>query len=79
MEQERQQRIAALNDAFRRSSSGVMLTQGVHALPDVAGLLDAVRNFADFTEANDPHGEHDFGSLAWADNKIDTVSERVLT
>ena len=60
-------RIRELNDAFRRSFVGgsVMLTSGVHALPerDQATLLEKVRGFDAFDSANDPHQEHDFGSL----------------
>ncbi len=41
-----------------------MITAGVNALSDpvkVAALKMLV--YDDFTEANDPHGEHDFGSF----------------
>jgi hypothetical protein len=59
--------IAALNDAFRRTMTGgrVMITQGVLALGPaaVAAISAQVRQFADFGPDNDPHGEHDFGSL----------------
>ena len=61
--------IAHLNDAFRRSGQGVMITQGVQALPDVPGLVRAVQAFDTFTPNNDPYGEHDFGSINWHDNK----------
>ena len=54
--------IAHLNDAFRKSTQEVMVTQGVQALPDVMGL---VRVFDTFTPDNDPYGEHDFGSINW--------------
>lgn len=57
--------IAHLNDAFRRSTQEVMVTQGVRALPDVLGLVRAVRVFDTFTPDNDPYGEHDFGSIIW--------------
>ena len=60
-------RVRELNDAFRRTFVGgsVMQTSGVHALPKRirAALLDQVRNFDAFDSANDPHQEHDFGSL----------------
>lgn len=59
--------IAELNDAFRRSFSGgqVMLTAGVHELDGKTKnrLLQEVRSFSTFTKNNDPHGEHDFGSV----------------
>jgi Protein of unknown function (DUF3768) len=61
--------IAHLNDVFRRSGQGVMITQGVQALPDVLGLVRAVQVFDTFTPDNDPFGEHDFGSIVWHKNK----------
>jgi len=61
--------IAHLNDAFRRSTQAVMITQGVQALPDVLGLVRAVRVFNTFTPYNDPYNEHDFGSIVWYENK----------
>jgi hypothetical protein len=63
----RARRIRVLNDNFRATFLGgrVMLTQGVNALPldTKARILLAVQQFKDFDEGNDPHGEHDFGSL----------------
>jgi hypothetical protein len=60
-------KIAHLNDAFRRSFSGgkVMMTSGVDALPAMvkAAVLQKVATFEEFSEDNDPHGEHDFGSF----------------
>ena len=63
----RAQRIRELNDAFRQTFTGgkVVMTDGVAALSpsDLAQLLERVRRFDEFTTDNDPHGEHDFGSL----------------
>ena len=60
-------RIRELNDAFRRTFVGgaVMITAGVEAMPrdERRSLLEKVRAFDAFTEDNDPHGEHDFGSV----------------
>ena len=60
-------RIRQLNDAFRRSFSGgkVTMTAGVYALPDMvkAEALKKAATFDDFSEENDPYGEHDFGSF----------------
>ena len=60
-------RIRALNDTFRRTFAGgkVLMTATIEALPAdlVARALDRVRSFNEFTEDNDPHGEHDFGSF----------------
>jgi Protein of unknown function (DUF3768) len=60
-------KIALLNDAFRRTFRGgkVMMTSGVDELPDCAKAeaLVKVAKFSEFTADNDPHGEHDFGSF----------------
>jgi hypothetical protein len=68
--QQARERIRTLNDAFRRSFKGgqVVLTAGVDGLPsDVKAMaIRKVATFADFNEANDPHGEHDFGNFELA-------------
>ncbi len=58
-------RIAALNDAARTSFIGcrVVITKGIAAMDDLDGLYAKVRAFTEFTERNDPYGEHDFGSV----------------
>lgn len=66
-----QAQIAAMNDQFRsqgpsRSVPGQMFTTaGIAALPPQvqAEIVAKVQAFAAFTEDNDPHGEHDFGSF----------------
>ncbi len=65
-------KIATLNDAARRNVLSYMTTAGVISLPPetVADIYTAVRNFTRFTEDNDPYGEHDFGSLKVAGQKI---------
>ena len=81
---ERISRIRDLNDAFRRTFVGgkVLITCGVDALPDAmqAGALLFVRVFDKFSESNDPHGEHDFGSFDLGNRKffwkIDYYDER---
>jgi hypothetical protein len=59
--------IARLNDAFRKTFVGgkVVATAGVATLPEETRerVLSAVRAFSEFTQDNDPHGEHDFGAL----------------
>ena len=59
--------IALLNDNFRATFLGgkTVMTAGVNALPiDVkAAAFLKVKNFADFTDDNDPYGEHDFGAF----------------
>ena len=60
-------RIRVLNDNFRSTFVGgqVVMTAGVNALPvdTKARVLAAVQSFSNFTKDNDPHGEHDFGSI----------------
>ena len=60
-------RIRLLNDNFRTTFVGgrVVTTQGVAELPldTKARVLLAVQSFDKFTEDNDPHRDHDFGSF----------------
>ena len=69
---ERAEKIAALNDKFRKVALvNIFMTKGVQeTLPDLAGLMRAIREFDQFTEGNDPYGEHDFGSLKWHGEKV---------
>lgn len=57
--------IAELNDAARSSFIGcrVVITKGIAAMDDLDGLYSKIRAFNDFTERNDPYGEHDFGMV----------------
>lgn len=59
--------LAERNDAFRQSFlfGRVYLTHGIRFLPDAdqSRIVEAVQKFDDFTEDNDPYGEHDFGSI----------------
>jgi hypothetical protein len=62
--------IAKKNDEFRRSGFGVTVTRGVQVLEDLGGLIDEIRRFNEFTEDNDPYGEHDFGTVYWLSEKV---------
>lgn len=66
------ERVRALNDSFRTGSLAeawglgrISITPGVNALSeaDKYALMQQVKQFNDFSEANDPHGEHDFGAI----------------
>lgn len=78
------ERIRELNDAFRRTFRGgrVTMTTSVDALPACvkAQAILRVADFDDFTNDNDPHGEHDFGSFELVGRKffwkIDYYDER---
>lgn len=67
-------RIRDLNDTFRSSGQGgrILMTSGVQALStiDQSEVFQKIRLFDDFKEANDPYGEHDFGSIEHKGEKI---------
>ena len=64
-------KIAALNDAHRRSMQGCTVTKGIVAMGSAANeVFVGVRDYVAFTEDNDPYGEHDFGSFSVAGNKV---------
>jgi hypothetical protein len=59
--------IRALNDELRQHllGGGAVMTPGIAALGQeaVARLAQTIAVYDDFSEANDPHGEHDFGAF----------------
>lgn len=68
-------RIRELNDRFRTDGQGkgsVMITQGVQVEGDdfLMDVVEAVKAFSDFNDDNDPWGEHDFGAVEVAEQKI---------
>lgn len=80
--------IAQLNDAFRKGDPSVpgqrLVTAGVvHLLKQleipVETLIQKDAQFDDFTEQNDPHGEHDFGAFEFVGHqlfwKVDTYDQ----
>jgi hypothetical protein len=66
--------ICALNDAFRTTFRGgrVCMSSGVASLPDAtrAQILKKVSAFAEFTEDNDPYGQHDFGVVDVDEHRV---------
>lgn len=68
------EKIKQLNVAFRKSFSGgkVLLTCGIASLPLVQQneVINKVKKFNDFTEDNDPYGEHDFGCFDYRGKQI---------
>ena len=60
-------RIRALNDDLRKHLIGgkAVMTPGIAALGSEAvhRLVQTIAVFDNFCTANDPHGEHDFGSF----------------
>ena len=67
-------RIRALNDILRRTLSGgtLVLTAGIIALgrERQQTILDAVAAFDRFDADDDPHGEHDFGAVEAAGERV---------
>lgn len=70
----RQMRVRVLNDSFRTNMVGGrwMITSGVKSLGALAvgAIIEDVRSFNSFDRDNDPHQEHDFGSIEWAGQRI---------
>ena len=74
------EQIRELNDRFRKGDSSipgqVLLTAGVQSLTDIdpqmrlRRVIEAVRSFNDFSDDNDPHGEHDFGAFELFGEKL---------
>jgi len=67
MDKEKTERIQRLNDRFRRSGIGgdILITPGIQALGEAGmqAVAKQVMQFDQFSEDNDPHGEHDFGAF----------------
>lgn len=64
----RLQSIFKINDTLRTTfftfgGHKVIFTPGVADNPDREDIITAVREFNSFDIFNDPHGEHDFGSV----------------
>ena len=71
---DKSEHIRILNDAFRTDLSPIGLALAGNKLSITRGIaargndfinraVQAVGEFSDFTEDNDPHAEHDFGSF----------------
>ena len=68
------ERVRALNDILRRTLSGgtLVLTAGIIALGRERQqiVLDAIAAFDRFDADNDPYGEHDFGAVEVACERV---------
>ena len=68
---DRRTRIACLNDQFRMTGIGgkTVMTRGVANLGEemVLGIIQAMREYTDWSKDNDPYGQHDFGVITLVD------------
>ena len=69
------QAIRELNDRFRREGRGkgsIVVTPGIQerGLSFLRRVVLAVRDFDQFTEDNDPWGEHDYGAIEVDGEKV---------
>ncbi len=68
------QSIALLNDQARTTLTNckLIITRGIDLLGDEAvdHILHLVMRFDDFSERNDPFGEHDFGAVEYESNTV---------
>ena len=66
--------IAHLNDQARTTLTNckLMVTRGIDLLGNdaVDRILHLVMRFDDFSERNDPFGEHDFGAIEYEANTV---------
>lgn len=69
---ENSKEIARLNDGARDNAVNYIATRGILSLDPqmISDIYVRVQNFKDFTEDNDPYGEHDFGSFVIARNEV---------
>lgn len=89
---EKVERIRTFNDAARRAlgiACVANMTNGFAALPDLDRLaaLSQIMKFDQFTDDNDPYGEHDFGAVyrlapgEWTQRRptdLDTIAQTVF-
>ena len=79
-DEQKVERIRTLNDLARRNPGigcRAVMTAGFAALEDLDrhAAFTAIMDFNQFTQDNDPHGEHDFGAIyrlpsgAWVQRK----------
>lgn len=64
--------ISELNDSFRKNGMRYLVTRGVsETFPEeVVNIIKMVQEFNDFSEDNDPYGEHDFGAIEYGGEKM---------
>ena len=72
MDEDSVTKIRLLNDHARCNFADcqIVLTRAVQKLENLDCLFTQIQKFDVFTQANDPYGEHDFGSLRFAGETI---------
>lgn len=65
MDIEAASKISVFNDLYRKTSTNFMITKGVMDLGNTDAVIDLVRRFDNFSQSNDPYGEHDFGGFSF--------------
>ena len=72
MDEDSVTKIRQLNDHARCNFADcqIVLTKAVQKLENLDCLFTQIQQFDVFTQANDPYGEHDFGSLRFAGETI---------
>jgi hypothetical protein len=66
------QAVRLLNDTFRRTFRGgrVVVTASLSDRADLSEIIAKVKAFEDFSQDNDPYGEHDFGAFTHAGDTL---------
>ncbi|SRR5579884_2883794 len=52
------------------SRNGIVLTERIQAHPDNAAIVQAVRDYDNFTPDNDRYGEHNLGVFDWQNERV---------
>ena len=73
-EQDKTLRIRTLNDQFRTMVMGngtIVMTHRIQEFGDdnIVKIANIVQTYDDFSQENDPHGEHDFGAFDFQEHK----------
>ena len=61
----KKENICRLNDSLRKEGKGgqIICTTSVINSPNRNIIIEKIRDFNNFNDSNDPHGEHDFGKV----------------
>lgn len=68
--QDKTEKVAQLNDKFRKSGNRFNLTYAIASQEDKHNIVKKVMDFDAFNEDNDPHKERDFGSFDHYEKRV---------